>query len=257
MSSRPNKPRPELRVEGNDDKHSVIHLLNRHGFQYEGDRKESDKWPEGLPTLEVADKSGDGGGVNKLLDSIGEAIQAATINKFTIGFVIDVDPVSDEPWDDDNLRRRWKGVRNRLKAAGLVNAPDQPSPGGTILDVPEGIRVGVWLMPDNQRTGALEDFLQSLIPADDPLIEHAAQATEAATEKSKAFQTALEQHSGPATRKKAILHAWLAWQEKPGLPYGVAIKSRLFESDSPAALSFVAWFKALYGVEPGPAAAGS
>lgn len=48
--------------------------------------------------------------------------------------------------------------------------------------------------------------------------------------------------------KKALVHAWLAWREEPGRPYGVAIKSRYLRDDSDAAERFVAWFGRVFGL---------
>ena len=47
---------------------------------------------------------------------------------------------------------------------------------------------------------------------------------------------------------KAALHTWLAWQEEPGLPYGTAMRARFFRDDSPAALAFVTWFRAVFHI---------
>ncbi len=45
---------------------------------------------------------------------------------------------------------------------------------------------------------------------------------------------------------RAALHAWLAWQERPGVPYGTAIRARYFSDDSAAAIAFVEWFKRVF-----------
>jgi hypothetical protein len=45
--------------------------------------------------------------------------------------------------------------------------PDDPAAEGTIIDPPDDKllpRVGVWIMPDNQMKGILEDFLRFLVP---------------------------------------------------------------------------------------------
>src|SRR5207253_6469977 len=101
-------------------------------------------------------------------------------------------------------------------------------------------RVGIWLMPDNQHDGTLDTFLRDLVQAADPLIGHAETATDTASQLGARF---------PAVhRLKAVLHAWLAWQEVPGKPYGTAIKAQYFRHDTPAALKFVEWFKSLYRI---------
>lgn len=46
--------------------------------------------------------------------------------------------------------------------------------------------------------------------------------------------------------QQAVLHPWLAWQQRPGLPHGLAITSRYFRHDSPVALIFVEWFRRVF-----------
>lgn len=50
----------------------------------------------------------------------------------------------------------------------------------------------------------------------------------------------------PKDRLKGVLHAWLAWQEQPGMPFGTGITTRAFQADSPEALTFVGWFRRLF-----------
>ncbi|WP_420441941.1 DUF3226 domain-containing protein [Candidatus Palauibacter sp.] len=52
-----------------------------------------------------------------------------------------------------------------------------------------------------------------------------------------------------AKTSKAVLHAWLAWQQEPGRPYGLAIKSGYLRHDSVTAERFVAWFRQLFALE--------
>ena len=105
-------------------------------------------------------------------------------------------------------------------------------------------KVGVWLMPDNRQEGdrgegTLERFLETLVQEADPLLPHARDATRRAkTEHGASYPD--------GDVKKAVLHAWLAWQEEPGLPYGTAIKARYFRHDSPVAESFVGWFRRVF-----------
>ena len=102
-----------------------------------------------------------------------------------------------------------------------------------------GARVGVWLMPDNRQSGALEQFLQGLVDENDLLLPVAESSTKKAKEKGASFPDSKE--------SKAILHTWLAWQKQPGLPYGAAIGARYFRDDSPTAQAFVAWYKRVFG----------
>ena len=104
-------------------------------------------------------------------------------------------------------------------------------------------------MPDNRRTGALEDFLRELIEEEDSLIRHAEESTSQARALGAPFPG--------KDANKALLHTWPAWQEEPGRPYGVAVKKRYFRGDSETALRFLAWFSRVFeivGDAPAPEA---
>jgi hypothetical protein len=136
---------------------------------------------------------------------------------------------------------RWQALRDRLVAAGYQGVPDVPSLTGTMLPAPENTllpRVGVWIMPDNQSQGMLEDFLRFLIPAGSRLFEHVQASVSAIPEADRRFDL----HDEP----KALIHTWLAWQEEPGLPYGTAIKARYLDSGVPPVDLLVSWLKNLF-----------
>jgi hypothetical protein len=148
-----------------------------------------------------------------------------------LGIVVDM--------DDPEGRDRWAQVRDRLRAKEVV-VPDAPAPEGTIVRGLRGAssRIGVWLMPDNRSAGALEHFLSTLVPAGDPCFPHAEDSTKQA-----------RKLGAPLAEKdhlKGVLHAWLAWQASPGVPFGTALTSKYLSHDSAEALRFVAWFKKLF-----------
>ena len=208
-----------LRVEGKDDTHAIVHLLLRHGVDCES-----------IP-VRIRHARGDeedpSGGADRLLAGMQTDVNASTGR--SIGFVLDADEV---------LRDRWSAVCGRLKPVGLT-LPDEIPPEGFVGDA--GLvqaRVGVWLMPDNQRSGALEEFLRDLVESKDPLLPLADTSTQHAQERGARFSD--------SDRRKAVLHAWLAWQECPGLPYGTAIRAKYLGHDSAAALAFVAWFRRVF-----------
>lgn len=47
-------------------------------------------------------------------------------------------------------------------------------------------------------------------------------------------------------RSKAKIHTYLAWQEQPGLPLGVSIKAKAFDSDAKLAHDVTDWLKTLF-----------
>ena len=55
-------------------------------------------------------------------------------------------------------------------------------------------------------------------------------------------------HFSESDTIKAVIHAWLAWQQEPGKPYRLAMRAKYFRHDAAIAARFVDWFKALYGL---------
>ena len=209
-----------LRVEGKDDVHAIKHLLSRHALDCDS-----------IPVdIKSADGGGDEttGGRDPLLD--GMHIEVMTSIGRPVGFILDAD---DDPEDT------WKSVCDRLKGVGLTLPNKAPEEGFVGEASVVHARVGVWLMPDNRRSGALEDFLRDLVCTHDSLLPIAEESTRHAKKQGARFPDTAE--------RKAVLHAWLAWQEKPGLPYGTAIRARYFAHDSAAALALVEWFKRVFG----------
>jgi hypothetical protein len=86
--------------------------------------------------------------------------------------------------------------------------------------------------------GALEEFLGRLVRPDHPIWPYANEATQEARQRGA---RCLEKDHA-----KSMLYAWLAWQEEPGRPFGIALKSGLFDTNGEEALRFVAWFKRLF-----------
>jgi hypothetical protein len=211
---RPNpKSRYRLLAEGSDDKHSIIQLLARHGFDWDDETLER-------PFVE------DAGGVERLLETLPTALKV----HHRLGVVLDA--------DTDPLSR-WQAVRDRARSVGVALAAEPQAAGTVVTSLQASWKFGVWLMPDNAARGALEDFLALLVPPGDPCWSHADAATRTAREVGA--QLAEKDHL------KGALHAWLAWQELPGQPFGTAITARTFRHDSAEALQFVAWFRALFG----------
>lgn len=214
------RQRSVLLVEGKDDVHAIWHLLGQRGFGYGS--YGIDPPPPPLPEPKAP-----GQGIDDVLAGIGLTVRSGTGR--SAGFVVDA---------NDCLRDRWKAVASRLGQVGVAVPKMIPSEGFVGVSREYKARVGVWLMPDNQRSGALEDFLADLVDPDDRLLPHARQATKEARMLGAEFRE-------PDT-KKAVIHSWLAWQRVPGLPYGTALRARYFRHDTAVADSFVDWFQRLY-----------
>jgi len=210
-----------LLVEGSDDFHTIIHLLKRHYLD----------WDTG-PTKEVCVV--DCKGYMHLLD----ALEVVPVQKpgGRLGFVVDA---------DTDPGCRWSSLRGKLSSAG-VDLPEGAKPGEVFFDFPVHTnRLGFWLMPDNSHPGTLEHFLEMLIPdSQKALWEHARTATDRAVELKAPFWN--KESPNHNLRKKAEIHALLAWQKDPGNPFGTAMKAEVFRHDSQEATQFLAWFRRLF-----------
>lgn len=193
-----------LLVEGPDDEHVVRHLLEQTHSKLNFDIEQL-------------------GGVRRIREEI-EA-QAKVPGRTALGIVVDA--------NSDAAARR-QSIRGALERAD-IQLPQSPDPNGTIISpAAAGVpKVGVWLMPDNQRSGELEDFLAALIPPGDDVWELAQRYV---------GQVPGGQLSKPA---KARLHAWLAVRTDGGR-LGTSISAGAFDLQQPAARTFVDWLRRVF-----------
>jgi hypothetical protein len=201
-----------LLVEGPDDEHVLKHICGNRGIPHLDDIKSH-------------------GGVEELLDSMPVRLKASEDGD-TVGVVIDA---------DTDVAARWRSLRDRLIQVGYTGVPNSPVPEGTILDPPAGTllpRVGIWIMPDNQTKGILEDFLRFLLPAGSPLFDHITT--------SVATIPAGERRFSQLAEPKALIHTWLAWQEEPGKPLGTAITARYLDPAVAQVDVLVSWLNRLF-----------
>ena len=120
-----------LLVEGQDDKHVVRHLCNR---------------SQPMPAFDIRDK----GGIDNLLASIGPEVKVP--GRMAVGILPDA---------NDDPEARWNALRHRL-ADQRFDLPERPDPDGTVID--GSPRIGIWLWPDNQEPGELENFVEATVP---------------------------------------------------------------------------------------------
>jgi hypothetical protein len=205
-------------VEGRDDKFVFQKLLNHYGI---------------LDLLEKRDEPVEFKdhimGVQQVLDSLKVALKSSDAQRF--GVVVDA---------DTNLNNTWKKVSNVLKQAGYREVPSEPYPQGTIIRGETLPTVGVWLMPNNQYPGMLEDFISFLRPVDDIFWPMAEDIVQKVIDKGARFH--------PTHKSKACLHTWLAWQEEPGKPMWLAITKRYQDVKSMYAQLLLEWFCTLFEV---------
>ena len=195
-----------LLVEGDGDGHMVRHLLECRNL--------------GLP-FEISPK----GGYPRLRESIPAEVNVS--GRDALGIVADA---------NDDLTVRWQSIPDRLNGVGC-DVPNAICDSGSIFFGPRGIRVGVWLMPDNRRCGELEDFVHDMIPENDPVLPRAKDYVDGIPEADRKFKN--------AKLTRTYVHAWLATRKKPR-PMGMAISAGDLRHDVPVANSFVCWLRELF-----------
>jgi len=196
-----------LLVEGKDDKRVVEHLWEQN---YGSD-----------PPFRIEDK----GGIDSLLRSIPVEIKSRGLE--TMGIMLD---------SNDDVIGRWQSVVFQLKKITESLLSDAPHKDGFILHEMHP-KIGIWLMPNNDSPGELENFISELIPENDlmwPLVEGWFSGI---TDDHRKFNLDKE--------LRAKIHVWLSTLKRP-LRMGTAIKSRDLNSSAPIAKSFCNWLNNLF-----------
>ena len=113
-----------------------------------------------------------------------------------------------------------------------------PKKSGLVFDHNDGLNsIGVWVMPNNQNEGMIEDWMKMCVSASEKtLLQHAIQIT-----KALPIQKFKEHH-----RSKAEIATWLAWQSKPDRGAYHALQENNFDSNSPAFQQLVDWLKRIF-----------
>ncbi|MHC4402303.1 MAG: DUF3226 domain-containing protein [Planctomycetota bacterium] len=224
-----------LLVEGDDDQHVAWNLFRARKvpfpFYVLRPRDEPDLGEPGRVILGQASDD-EANGDRPLLDSIPARLDTSDLERLAV--VVDA--------NDKGPQSRWDAIRQRLRNEGYDDLPKSPDPNGTVLDLPgvrgrRPIRFGAWVMPDNQSTGMLEDFVAGLIRDDDEMLPFVKGFLDAIPEQKRRFH--------PVHRPKARIHSWLAVSERPGRPMGQAIQAdKYLDADHPTVEPFLNWIQA-------------
>lgn len=99
---------------------------------------------------------------------------------------------------------------------------------------------GLWIMPNNQDNGELEDFIKSCIKNDEQLLfNYAIQTIEQLPEKR--FDI--------TDTTKAEIATWLAWQKKPSHGVYIALKDSLLNQENELFKELKNWLNHIYNTE--------
>jgi hypothetical protein len=199
----------KLLVEGNDDQHVIWALCQQ--FDVE-------------ESFDVIDCEG----IDNLIGQIPQRLKQSEIK--TLGIIVDA---------DIDINSRWQSIKKNFIT--LFEVPDQLPQVGLICQNTDGIKIGVWAMPNNKTNGMLEDFIAFLIPEKDqllPIVDHVLCDIE---------KQNLSKYS-PYHKAKARIHTWLAWQEEPGTPLGQSITKKYLSTDEETCSILINWLKKLFAV---------
>ncbi|WP_299438212.1 DUF3226 domain-containing protein [uncultured Rhodospira sp.] len=200
-----------LLVEGNDDQHVFWNLFEAHS----------------IPVSFSVEKCGSDSGV---LRDLGVRLKGSTTQ--AIGVILDAD-VSPEG--------RWISIKDVLRKHDYPEIPDEPQSHGAVVLREGKPRIGIWLMPDNVTQGMLEDFVCLLIPDGDELFNYARTCINGMSNDLRLFKD--------AHQSKAEIHTWLAWQEDPGTPMGLAIRKKYLNPDRGKVPDFLKWVERVFLTE--------
>lgn len=202
-----------LLVEGQDDKHVVLHIIRRLGLDLDIDIRDG----------------GDRGGYSNLRDRIDTTIDEPGVD--AVGIMADA---------NDEIANRWASITDATQASerlrlASIELPGKPDTEGTVVEGRPS--VGIWLMPDNQAPGELEDFVEAMIPPGDPVWPLAQKYIDGIPRNNREFA------EGKIQRAK--VHAWLAARENPR-QMGAAIHARDLDTAVPLCQAFADWLQRLF-----------
>lgn len=206
-----------LLVEGAKDRRLFPYLMEKNGVD----------WPKGNEPVDIQDIG------RKLLTRPEASAILKESSLRLLGVILDA---------DHDARASWQLVKSWFQDWFNDMPPDIPPGGYTSAPNGDGIRLGVWIMPDNQTHGMLETFLKLLVRDNDQeLWAYAKVARDEAKAKCNApFK--------PVHEDKAWMHTFLAWQDEPGPQLHEAVDHAILDPESPHSQPFVAWFRKLFEV---------
>lgn len=192
----------KLLVEGNDDQHVIWALCEKF------------KVPE---TFDVINCDG----IDNLFKQIPARLKQSQLEALAI--IIDA---------DTEIKNRWETIKS-VFSKQEITLPNEIPGEGLIFKI-NHLTISVWVMPNNELNGMLEDFISFLIPKEDKLLQIANQTLNA-IEKEK-----LNNYI-PAHKSKALIHTWLSWQGDPGTPMGLAITKKFLTTEEENCNKLLNW----------------
>lgn len=198
-----------LLVEGKDDEHVIYALCEK--FEV----------PE---TFQVIDSKG----IENLFSQIPVRLKSE-IN--SLGIIIDA---------DSDIKSRYIRLKQIFEPIGF-NLPEDMPKNGLIISNQEEIKIGIWIMPNNQISGMLEDFISFLVSDDDKLMPIVDETL------NKIENDTLNKYK-QIHKSKARINTWLAWQEDPGTPMGLSITKKYLTTEKETCMILINWLNNLFNI---------
>jgi len=157
------------------------------------------------------------GGISKVKLILKEELQSPDVTH--IGIIVDA--------NEAGVATRWDSLRQTIEStlSIKIRIPNFPKSGFTQALPDQNLQVGVWIMPDNEHQGYLEHFATELVEQGKPILAFTREVLDDFWEKDFCQLT-------EPRKQKALVHTYLALQEKPGLSLGTALAAGYFQKDS-------------------------
>lgn len=184
-------------------------------------------------TLDSSSGNGWGNLINNLPLLLGQLEDKSTEK---LGIILDADH---PPRDSGGFTERYKKITDKLAEVGY-SIPNTPSfLNGDIFTHSDGLpNIGLWIMPNHQNNGMLENFVEEIIAFDvqqQKILAHADQSI------SNLPITLFDQSLHTA---KAKIYTWRAWQKKPGKSLRWALDQGILDKN--AVPAFCNWLENVF-----------
>jgi hypothetical protein len=220
----------KLLVEGDTDIHFITHLCMGKGLRAPKGYENETAYKKDFVTI--------AGNKSKLKAELKLLLKKPDSDIQNLGIVLDADSETENAVLD-----AWTAIKNILQANGYRDLPNSPTVKGFVIAQSGKPKIGVWIMPDNQTNGFLEDFYAQLIAPNDIFWQKAVDITEGYVKNG-------ENRFRPVALSKAKVHTWLAWQAQPELPIGLSVSAypKLLNLNLPLVDDFVEWFQNIFDI---------
>jgi len=173
------------------------------------------------------------GGISEINTALNEQLDTPDVDR--IGIIVDANNIG--------AINRFKTLIDFIqKKTGADFSEGHLNSKGFYYELPDGRTIGIWVMPDNQSEGYLENFIGLMIEEDDKTWQFAREKVNELSKQKFCNFTA-------AKKQKALLHTYLALQKTPGLPMGTAVTSGFLTIENDLVENLADWFKKTFILE--------